>query len=220
MNLLVENKNKNQPVPIIIDTDIGDDVDDTWAIAFLLSLKHYANIILISTAGKGNHRKRAAIVAQMCQRAQRSEIPIVCGVEDKTEDGREYTEGGRELSQLKWLQDTVDNTLALYPNFIDSVKSGQQIVNTVMQSKNPVTIMAIGPMHNVAAALMIEPEIAKRVNFVSMAGSIYKGYGNSKKPAPEFNIADAVDAAKIVFKAKWNSVSLLTYYYYILHEIV
>ena len=44
-------------VPIIVDTDIGDDVDDTWALLFLLALKKYANIVLVSTAGKGSHRR-------------------------------------------------------------------------------------------------------------------------------------------------------------------
>ena len=44
-------------VPIIVDTDIGDNLDDTWALLFLLALKKYANIVLISTAGNGNHRR-------------------------------------------------------------------------------------------------------------------------------------------------------------------
>lgn len=72
-----------------------------------------------------------------------------------------------------------------------------------MNSKDNVTILAIGPMHNISEALKLEPRIAKRVNFVSMAGSIYKGYGNSNTPSAEFNIASAVKEAKTVFKAKW-----------------
>ena len=188
------------PVPIIIDTDLGDDVDDTWALAFLLSLPQYAKIILISTSGKGNHRKRAAIICKICQRAGRNEIPIVCGID---------RHNCVELAQLSWLNESVDNILNSYSNFINNTTASEHLVHTIMQSKYPVTVMAIGPMHNIAAVLNIEPGIANRAHFVSMAGSIYKGYGNSKKPAPEFNIAAAIDSAKIVFKAKWISVSII-----------
>ena len=61
-----------------------------------------------------------------------------------------------------------------------------------MTSKDNVTILAIGPMHIIADALKLEPRIAKRANFVSMA-SIYKGYGNSNTLKAEFNIASAVE---------------------------
>eukprot|EP00944_MAST-04C_sp_MAST-4C-sp1_P013726 g13726.t1 len=183
-------------VPIIVDTDIGDDVDDTWALLFLLALKKYANIVLVSTAGKGSHRKRAAVVAQLCKGAGRDDIPIVCGTYDDSESGK-------KLAQEKWLDFSVEKTLSAYPSFLDRTTASQQIVNTVMTSKDNVTILAIGPMHNIADALKLEPRIAKRANFVSMAGSIYKGYGNSNTPAAEFNIASAVEEAKTVFKAKW-----------------
>ena len=78
MNLLVENKNKNQPVPIIIDTDIGDDVDDTWAIAFLLSLKHYANIILSTINGLVTLSSRPSDAIAI---ALRSNIPVTVNEE-------------------------------------------------------------------------------------------------------------------------------------------
>jgi inosine-uridine nucleoside N-ribohydrolase len=188
------------PVPIIVDTDLGDDIDDTWALAFLLSLPQYAKILLISTSGKGNHRKRAAIICKICQRAGRDEIPIVCGIDQSY---------GVELAQLSWLNEPADNILNSYSNFINNTTAAEHLVHTIMQSKYPVTIMAIGPMYNIAAALNIEPDIANRAHFVSMAGSIYKGYGNSEKPAAEFNIAGATDSAKIVFKAKWISVSII-----------
>lgn len=83
-------------VPIIIDTDIGDDVDDTWALLLLLALKKYANIVLVSTAGKGNHSERAAIVAQLCKGANRDNIPIVCGNCDGSDPKK-------KLAQEKWL---------------------------------------------------------------------------------------------------------------------
>ena len=183
-------------VPIIVDTDIGDNLDDTWALLFLLALKKYANIVLVSTAGNGNHRKRAAIVAQLCKGAGRDNIPIVCG----TYDGGE---GDKILAQEKWLDFSVQETLSAYPSFLGRTTASQQIVNKVMTSKDNVTILAIGPMHNIADALKLEPRIAKRANFVSMAGSIYKGYGNSNTPAAEFNVASAVEEAKMVFKTKW-----------------
>lgn len=50
------------------------------------------------------------------------------------------------------------------------------MIETILGSDEPVTVIAIGPLPTVAAALHREPEIARNVGFVGMHGSLRKGH--------------------------------------------
>lgn len=65
------------PIPIVLDTDIGFDVDDVWALAFLLRCPEF-DVKLITTC-TGDTRYRAALVAKLLQIAGRTDIPIGIG---------------------------------------------------------------------------------------------------------------------------------------------
>jgi len=65
--------------------------------------------------------------------------------------------------------------LASFPGKIhhDGVKA---MVETIMRSQEPMTLIAVGPVTNVAAALDQEPRIAAKCHYVAMAGSVRRGY--------------------------------------------
>ena len=65
-------------IPVVLDTDIGLDVDDVWALAFLLNCPEL-DIKLITTA-TGDTGYRAKIVAKLLQIAGREDIPIGVGI--------------------------------------------------------------------------------------------------------------------------------------------
>jgi len=76
------------------------------------------------------------------------------------------------------------------------------IVNTVMQAPGQITLVAVGPLTNIALALRREPALAASVrDFVIMGGSSARG---NVTPAAEFNIATDPEAAAIVFGAGWT----------------
>jgi len=62
------------------------------------------------------------------------------------------------------------------------------LIDTVMQSPEPVTIIAIGAVPNLADALSREPRIAAKCHFVGMQGSFDLGYGGSGPAAAEANV--------------------------------
>ena len=86
----------------------------------------------------------------------------------------------------------------------------QALIDTVMASKETVTIVAIGPAPNLEVALQREPRLAQRARFVGMYGSLYRGYGRPRRgrgmeravrgprlpPRPRGTLADAPDAAR------------------------
>jgi len=174
-------------VPVILDTDICDDIDDTWAIATMLQSPEL-DCKLITTA-VGNTEAKAKVVAKFLQQVGRTNIGVGIGI--KQRDG--------EHQQTPWAK---DYDLASYPGKIhrDGV---QALIDTIMNSPTRITLIAIGPLPNIAEALKREPRIAEKAVFVGMHGSIYRGYGG-EQPDAEYNVKADVQAAKKVFTAPWS----------------
>jgi len=177
-----------KPTPAILDTDIGDDIDDTWALAFLLRCPELDLRLVV--ADYGNTRYRAKIIAKVLERAGRTDVPVGLGL--KPED-----KGGKQAAWVK------DYDLARYPGKVhdDGV---QALINTIMNSPDRVTLICIGPLPNVAEALRREPRIAQKARFVGMHGSVRKGYGGKPKIDAEWNVRADAPACRAVLSAPWD----------------
>jgi len=174
-------------VPVILDTDIGDDIDDTWALVMLLKCPQLETRLITTTFGKTEYR--AKLIAKLLEVAKRTDIPIGKGAGGK--DGT--------ANQQPWV---ADYDLAAYPGKVheDGV---QALIDTVMKAPQPITIIGIGPNTTVAAALAKEPAIAGRAVFIGMQGSVRVGYNGAKQPCPEWNVKAAIPAAKQTLLAPW-----------------
>jgi inosine-uridine nucleoside N-ribohydrolase len=174
--------------PIIFDTDICDDIDDTWALALLVQCPEL-DCRLVTTA-VGNTEAKAKVVAQYLDRVGHATIPIGIGV--KKHDGTHR--------HTDWAK---DYDLASYPGGVhqDGV---QAMIDIIMKSPQRITVVAVGPVPNIGEALKREPRIAEKADFIGMHGSIYKGYGGKSKPDPEYNVRADVEACRRVFTAPWE----------------
>ena len=97
-----------------------------------------------------------------------------------------------------------DYEIARYPGMIhkDGIK---RLINTIMDSPKPVTLICIGPLTNIAAALEIEPRIAKKARFVGMHGCLRKSppeFGGGI--LAEYNVKSDPKASQKVFSASWD----------------
>jgi inosine-uridine nucleoside N-ribohydrolase len=175
-------------IPVILDTDIGDDIDDTWALEFLLRCPELDLKLAIGDNGKPQYR--AKLLAKLLVTAGRGDVPVGIGLDVNPK---------KSERQAAWIG---DYDLKKYPGKVypDGV---QAMIDTIMESKQPVTIIAIGPVQNVAEALKREPKIASRARFVGMHGSVKVGYGDNSKPVAEFNVRAAAQACQAVFAAPW-----------------
>ena len=175
------------PKPVIFDTDICDDIDDTWALAALLHSPEL-DCKLVTTA-VGNTEAKAKVVAKFLERAGRTDIPVGIGV--KQRDGSHR--------QTAWAK---DYNLSAYPGTLH--KDGvQALIDTIMNSPTRITVIAVGPLPNIGEALRREPRIAEKADFIGMHGSVYIGYGGKNKPDGEYNVRADVAAAKRTFTAPW-----------------
>lgn len=174
-------------IPVILDTDIGSDIDDTWALAMLLRSPELD--LKYVTTSTGDTTYRAQIVAKMLEIAGRSDVKIGLG----------ESQALFNKPQARWVK---DYPLTKYSGMVYEDGIGAMI-DLIMKSQDLVTLIAIGPLPTIAAALQREPRIATKVRFVGMQGSIYQGYGGSSTPMPEYNVVQDVPAAKSVFTAEW-----------------
>jgi inosine-uridine nucleoside N-ribohydrolase len=177
------------PIPVILATDIGDDIDDTWALGLLLNSPELDLKLVATEYGKAPYR--AKLLGKFLEQTGHANVPIAIGP-----DVEPRGEGG----QAAWVG---DYNLNSYPGRVHTDGVGA-IVEVIMSSPEPLTLICIGPMPNVAAALAREPRIARRARFVGMDGSVRLGYGGSKKPEAEWNVKAAPTAAQQGLSAPWD----------------
>ena len=173
---------------LVIDTDIGTDIDDTWALAFALRCPEL-DLRLVTTS-TGDPVDRAALVADLLAAGGRQDVPIGVG-----------SPGGGDLDQpLRGVAGS--EALDGHPGGVhDGVTA---MVEAIEGATTEVTVIALGPLTTVAAALQRRPEIAHRARLVGMHGSLRVGYRGEPGPVPEYNVATDVDAARRVFAAPWE----------------
>jgi inosine-uridine nucleoside N-ribohydrolase len=176
------------PIPVILDTDIGDDIDDTWALALALRSPELDVKLVVTDFGNTEHRGK--IVARVLEIAGRTDIPIGIGVK----------ENDKESSQAEWVK---GYDLARYPGKVhrDGV---QALIDTAMASPEPMTLIAIGPPPNLKAALERQPRIAGKLRLAGMYGSLRRGYGGKPSPEAEWNVRANPAAARALLGAPWK----------------
>ena len=179
---------------IIIDTDPGQDD----AVAILLALASPDEIeVLGITAVAGNvplslTEKNARIV---CELAGRPDIAVYAGCDRPLR---------RKLVTAEHVHGKtgLDGPELPEPKIRLKEKHGVDfIIDTIMQEpENSVSLCPLGPLTNVASAILKEPKIASRIKQIVLMGGAYFEVGNIT-PTAEFNIFVDPDAAKIVFEA-------------------
>jgi len=177
--------------PAIISTDIGDDIDDTWALS--LALKSPELDVKLIVGDYGNAESRARLIAKILETDKRTDIAVGVGVHSGAKDGVHH--------QSKWIE---GYELKQYPGKVypDGV---QALIDIVMASKEPVTLICVGPTPNIAEALKREPRIAEKARFVGMYGSVRLGYGRGSKPCPEWNVKADPASCRAALSAPWDA---------------
>jgi purine nucleosidase len=172
-----------QSSKIILDTDIGDDIDDAWALAFVISYKDFTPLGV--TIAHGNTPERAKIACKLLHIARRDDIPVFVG--RKTND--------KVFQQYSWAEDFVARRPA-------KKAAADFIVETVKRYPGEVILLAVGPLQNLADALRKEPNLGKYVKrVVLMSGCVYGTSYSPGKPQAEWNVYQSLADAQLVYSA-------------------
>ena len=148
------------PIPIVVDTDIGADPDD--ALALLLALASPEVELVGVTVVDGDVDLRAAMAARLLGMAGRPDIPVVKGRRRPLGPGRGPTMLGTEGHGLL----DVDYAGAAAP-ILDAAAPEWLVASS---RHAPFHLVAIGPPTNVAAALRLDPDFARRVTGLTIMG--------------------------------------------------
>lgn len=175
------------PEKVIIDTDIGDDIDDAFAVA--LALRSPELQILGITTTFGDTETRAKLLDRFLAEVGHPEIPAAAGIPTppkSTLTQRRYAESGRFAK----------------PSHLDAVAF---LLDQIRRSPGQITLIAIGPLMNVGAAIERDPATFRKLKRVMlMGGSIKRGYGDlgfgpPTPPQPEWNILNDIPSAQKLF---------------------
>ncbi|MGC2636922.1 MAG: nucleoside hydrolase [Acidobacteriaceae bacterium] len=170
-----------RPTPVVLDTDIGGDIDDAFALALILRSPEL-DLRAVTTVS-GDTQARARLAAKMLWVDGRRNIPVAAGTPGPHMDA----------PQTQWADGFTSSEL-LSESAVDLLKS------EIDRSHGSLVIIAIGPLTNIAALLEKYPAEKPQIRrIVLMGGSIARGYYPNSGPTPEYNIAADAHASQIVF---------------------
>jgi purine nucleosidase len=185
---------QSSPVPalpekVILDTDIGDDIDDAFAVA--LALRSPELQILGITTTFGDTATRAKLLDRFLAESGRPEIPVAAGAPSPPKSNltqRRYAESGHFAK----------------PSHPDAVAF---LLDQIRRNPGQITLIAIGPLMNIGAAIDQDPVTFRKLKrIILMGGSIKRGYGDlgfgpATPPQPEWNILNDIPSARKLFAA-------------------
>lgn len=176
-----------QPVrqKIILDTDIGTDIDDAWAVGFVAQYPGFETLAITIT--DADTAARARVACKLLYKAHRTDIPVSVGRRTPTPDNRiDY--------QFSWAEDFADYRPVDKP-------AADTIVELARRYPGEITLVAVGPLQNVADALRKEPKLpALLKKLVLMSGNVYGQAGN-KPVIPEWNVVVSTADSQAVYGA-------------------
>ena len=172
--------------PVLLDTDIGSDIDDALALAYLL--KQPRCELLGITTVSGQPGRRASLADAVCRAAGRPDIPIHVGAAAPLL-ARQLQPSAPQASALadgEWP----------YREFSNKNTAIEFLRETIRARPGEITLLAIGPLTNLALLFALDPSLPTLLKQIVLMGGWY-----FDRPQPEWNIRCDPHAAAMVFAA-------------------
>jgi len=147
-------------VKVILDTDIGSDIDDAICLAYLLAQPRCE--LLGVTTVSGEPHERARLVSALCKVAGK-DIPTYPGVENPLLIAQKQPHVPQAAILERWPHDT------MFPRN----EAIEFMRRTIRQHPHEVTLLAIGPMTNVGLLFAMDPEIPKLLKALVMMVGVF-----------------------------------------------
>lgn len=172
---------------MLLDTDIGTDVDDAVALAYLLS--HPDCDLLGITTVTGEAEKRASLASVIC-RAAGKDVPIYPGADRPMQGEQRQPVAQQAASLARWSHQTD------FPRD----QAVDFLATTIRAHPGEVTLLTIGPLTNAGLLFSQHPEVAGLLaGFVMMGGNFDEAGPEGQRI--EWNIAGDLLASEIVYRA-------------------
>lgn len=178
-------------IPVILDTDIGSDVDDLLALAFIMNSPEFE--LLGVTCVYGDVLLRAQMAMKALRLRDLHRIPVMMGE-------------CKPLLRLKPVWWAGHEGMGFLTPEDKSLKPAEEkaadfIVRTVMENPGEVHLITIGPLTNAALAFMQEPRLPDKLRHLTIMGGAQRGPEGLHLPYYEHNIRCDPEAAHIVISS-------------------
>lgn len=180
-------------IKVIIDTDIGDDIDDTLAISLALSMPDLIEVIGITTVFNDT-RLRAKNVYNLLSAYGKTDIPVIAGY------GK--TEGGFQTPD-PFLKEEIPYAFEcdFTPNYCEEA-AVDFIIDACRKYGKNLVVIPLGPFTNISKVIKKAPDALNGIlKVVIMGGAFYKQYA-------DWNVFCDPDSAKVVFDNLTNLFAL------------
>ena len=176
-------------VKVLLDTDIGSDIDDAVCLAYLLC-QPVCDLVGITTV-TGEPQRRAMLASAVCRAAGRDEVPIFAGAETPilVAPLQPAAPQAEALEQWPHRTDFEPNAAVAF------------LRDTIRANPGEVTLLTIGPLTNIGLLFALDPEMPGMLaDLVSMCG--YFGVGEPWTGDAEWNARGDPHATAIVYAAR------------------
>src|SRR5437773_12523638 len=177
------------PLPVIIDTDVGDDIDDAFALT--VALKDSRLEVLGVTTAWGDTRTRTLLVRRLLATLGRRDVVVAQGP---------ATANAVPFTQSKWALGATDTSPA--PDAIEFIREQAR------KRPGEITLLALAPLSNIEALQRRDPDALHQLRqVVMMGGSIHVGYNQGgaipvAEPSAEYNVASAPQGLVALLQAQ------------------
>ena len=182
------------PLPVVLDCDTG--IDDALALLYLVARPDLDLVAVGSVHGNVPSEVGAANTLQVLDAVGATHVPVALGAR-------------RPLAQPLMTAEFVHGPdglggAAVAPDRPVSGESAvEQLCRLARSRPGELTVLAVGPLTNLALALLAEPELPTLVREVVVMGGAFGAPGNVG-PQAEANIWHDPEAARLVFAAPWR----------------
>lgn len=177
-------------IPVLLDTDIGSDIDDAVALAYLLR-QPQCEMLGVTTVS-GEPQKRAALGRAVCRFAGREDVPVYAGLAAPLLAAPLQP----HAPQAEILDAAAFDEFSR-PAAVDFLRE------TIRARPGEITLLAIGPLTNLAVLFALDPEVPTLLKQLVLMGGLYYGrsVGHTGATGAEWNMRCDPHAAAIVFQA-------------------
>lgn len=174
-------------IPILFDTDIGSDIDDAVALAYLLRQPR-CELLGITTVS-GDTQKRAALAEIVCRAAGREDIPIYAGLTGPLLHGP----GQPDVPQY--------DAVAAEPHRPEYSRDALLFLREAIRSRpGEITLLAVGPMTNIGALFAADPELPSLLKRIVLMCGVFTARGGQGPGGREWNALVDPIATALTYK--------------------
>lgn len=192
---------KRSITKLIIDTDPG--VDDAHALLMALSTPQVTVEAITTVAGNVSLEKTTRNALTVLTVLDKN-VPVYAGCADSLVaffPKRAISHGDDGLG---------DSHFPLPERQAEPEHAVNAIIRLANQFPGDLTLVALGPLTNIAAATIIDPSLPSKIKKLIILGGAIEGKGNSWKLAAEFNFSIDPEAVHVVLE-KWNNIILVPF---------